>query len=317
MTSDKDIRFKKELESRSIELPDQAGRKTLVLQDDQAFELAETSGKDIHEIYTGALEKGITPYRYIRNRNSISTQDQLVLFKSHVSVIGAGGLGGQVILNLTRIGIGHITIVDHDVFDENNMYNLENFQKHCGPDHYWFAWGNAACVVINDAVGIQTAYNYSMWQYRWLEDTLRKLRGNFAHIFVFMHIPPFDPREGESYCLLESEGKRFMRIMEKFEIDYVFCGHIHCYFRQVINEVTYIISGGAGATLKCSDGFYHYVQVSVRGDKIVDSLVKVKKDWWLELTGDIQYYVHIMRSFLRPFQNVMRSNPSSIFSPTD
>lgn len=121
MISDKNIEFEKELESKSIELTDQAGRNTLVLKDKQAFELAGTCGKVIHEIYTAALEKGITPYRYIRNRNSISTQDQLALFKSCVSVIGAGGLGGQAILNLTRIGIGHLVIVDHDVFDETNL----------------------------------------------------------------------------------------------------------------------------------------------------------------------------------------------------
>lgn len=121
MSSNKDIEFDKELESKSIKLPDQAGRNVMVLKDKQAFDLAGISGKSVHEIYTSALEKGIIPYRYIRNRDSISTQDQFALFTSHVSVIGAGGLGGQVILNLSRIGIGHLVVVDHDVFDETNL----------------------------------------------------------------------------------------------------------------------------------------------------------------------------------------------------
>ena len=106
-------------------------------------------------------------------------------------------------------------------------------------------------------------------------------------------------------------------MMEKFEVDYVFSGHVHCYFRQVINGVTYITSGGAGAQLKCPDAFYHYVRVSVKGEEIVDSVIKVKKNWWLELTGDIKYHVHIMRSLLRPIHTVVRGNPSSNFSPTD
>jgi 3',5'-cyclic AMP phosphodiesterase CpdA len=202
-----------------------------------------------------------------------------------------------------------------DVSDEHNKYSLKNFQTYCGPDHYWFSWGNAAFVVVNDSQSWLTKE-----EFHWLRDTLRMVKSNFTHIFVFLHVPPFDPRdpwEGKHLCLHKIHRKRFMRMMEKFEVDYVFSGHIHCYFRQVINGVTYITSGGAGAPLKCPDGFYHYVRVSVRNEEIVDSVIKVKKDWWLELTGDIKYHVHIMRSFLRPFHTVGRSNPSSSFSPTD
>jgi molybdopterin/thiamine biosynthesis adenylyltransferase len=36
-------------------------------------------------------------------------------------VIGAGGLGGHVILLLARLGIGHLVVVDHDVFEESNL----------------------------------------------------------------------------------------------------------------------------------------------------------------------------------------------------
>jgi molybdopterin/thiamine biosynthesis adenylyltransferase len=38
-----------------------------------------------------------------------------------VAVIGAGGLGGPVILILARMGIGHLVVMDHDVFDETNL----------------------------------------------------------------------------------------------------------------------------------------------------------------------------------------------------
>ena len=38
-----------------------------------------------------------------------------------MAVVGAGGLGGQAILLLARLGIGHLVVVDHDVFDETNL----------------------------------------------------------------------------------------------------------------------------------------------------------------------------------------------------
>lgn len=204
---------------------------------------------------------------------------------------------------LARIkGIPPIYFVpgNHDVYDDEENYSVENFRKFCGPDHYWFSWGNAAFVALNDARSTITAD-----QFHWLESTLRKLRGNFAHIFVIMHVPPFDPRKGESYCLPEKIGRRFMRLMEEFEVDYVFCGHIHCYFREVINGVTYIICGGGGGGLKCSDGFYHYVRVFVGEEGIEDSVIKVKKNRWIELTGDIQYNLRVKHPFFLPFLTVV------------
>ena len=40
---------------------------------------------------------------------------------------------------------------NHDVYNYNGEYSLENFSKYCGPDHYWFSWGNAAFVVVNNS----------------------------------------------------------------------------------------------------------------------------------------------------------------------
>ncbi|MBV1759018.1 MAG: HesA/MoeB/ThiF family protein [Dethiosulfatibacter sp.] len=44
-----------------------------------------------------------------------------VLKNSNVLVVGCGGLGGYIIEMLTRLGLGHITVVDGDVFDESNL----------------------------------------------------------------------------------------------------------------------------------------------------------------------------------------------------
>lgn len=59
--------------------------------------------------------------RYDRNIGTISPEEQLELMKKSVCIIGCGGLGGGVIESLTRIGVGKLTIVDYDVFDETNL----------------------------------------------------------------------------------------------------------------------------------------------------------------------------------------------------
>ena len=74
-----------------------------------------------------ALEKKIIPERYIRNFNSITIEQQLKLLCSKVCIIGAGGLGGSVLENLSRIGIGKIIIIDGDQFSASNL----NRQKYC------------------------------------------------------------------------------------------------------------------------------------------------------------------------------------------
>jgi predicted phosphodiesterase len=189
---------------------------------------------------------------------------------------------------------------NHDAYDKGNHYSLKNFHTYCGPDYYWFAHGNSAFVVLNDAQS-----TISEGQFRWLEGTLLKLRGAFTHIFVFMHVPPFDPREGRSYCLSQGDGGRFMSLMEKYRVAIVFSGHIHCYFRTVVKGVTYIISPSAGGTPRCSPSFYGYVRMTVNKEGIKDSVVAVKHDWWLQLRGDIQYELGVRSPFLLPLTVVM------------
>ena len=100
---------------------DQAEREAVVLHDEDAIDIAGKLSRTVHEIYREALRLGVSPYRYIRNREVISVQEQLRLAESRVAVVGAGGLGGHVILLLARVGVGHLIVVDHDLFDETNL----------------------------------------------------------------------------------------------------------------------------------------------------------------------------------------------------
>jgi len=59
--------------------------------------------------------------RYDRNIGTITQSEQELLAGKSVCVIGCGGLGGGVIEGLVRLGVGKITIIDGDVFDETNL----------------------------------------------------------------------------------------------------------------------------------------------------------------------------------------------------
>jgi UDP-2,3-diacylglucosamine pyrophosphatase LpxH len=189
---------------------------------------------------------------------------------------------------------------NHDVYDKSDNYGLRNFHTYCGPDQYWFSFGNAAFVVLNDA-----RVTISEDQFRWLESNLQQLRNAFPHIFVVMHVPTFDPQQGRSYSLRAPIGKRFMHLMERFKVDSVFTGHLHCYFRKVVNGVTYLGAPSAGGTLRCANSLYYgYIRIVVQGQRVTDSLVKVKNERWLQLKGDVRYELRVRSSFLLPLTAV-------------
>jgi len=59
--------------------------------------------------------------RYDRNMNMLSKEENEKLKDFRVCVLGCGGLGGYAIEMLGRLGIGYITAVDKDVFEETNL----------------------------------------------------------------------------------------------------------------------------------------------------------------------------------------------------
>jgi len=109
------------IKEKSTALLDPADREVTVLKEVDALALSRQYDTHLSTVYIEALKMDICPYRYLRNRESISIKEQLVLAQSKVAVVGAGGLGGSVILILARMGIGHLVIMDHDVFDETNL----------------------------------------------------------------------------------------------------------------------------------------------------------------------------------------------------
>lgn len=117
----KQHRLAQEIARQAAEMTDPAGRRVRVLAESRALALAESRGITLGAVYREALDQEIIPWRYLRNRDSITCQEQKTLGRSTVAVIGAGGLGGQVILTLARLGVGRLIVSDHDAFDESNL----------------------------------------------------------------------------------------------------------------------------------------------------------------------------------------------------
>ena len=59
--------------------------------------------------------------RYARNIPALTEGESLALRNKRVLVVGCGGLGGHIIDQLARIGVGFLRVVDGDVFEESNL----------------------------------------------------------------------------------------------------------------------------------------------------------------------------------------------------
>lgn len=99
--------------------PDGVGYRSLAVE--AVADLAarwEVSGR---EVEITALENDIVPERYARNMRRFTPADQLKLLSAHAVVVGLGGLGGGVVEILARIGVGSLTLIDGDTFEESNL----------------------------------------------------------------------------------------------------------------------------------------------------------------------------------------------------
>jgi molybdopterin/thiamine biosynthesis adenylyltransferase len=92
-----------------------------VVSFEHVAKLAEEFGLKRREVEISALEIGVLPQRYLRNYGTVGTEGQLALARSHVAVVGLGGLGGYVVEGLARMGVGKLTLIDGDVFCDHNL----------------------------------------------------------------------------------------------------------------------------------------------------------------------------------------------------
>jgi molybdopterin-synthase adenylyltransferase len=59
--------------------------------------------------------------RHVRSIGTLTVEELQHLKMCRVAVVGCGGLGGYVLEMLGRMGVGYLTAIDGDVFEESNL----------------------------------------------------------------------------------------------------------------------------------------------------------------------------------------------------
>ncbi|KPK57396.1 MAG: hypothetical protein AMK73_10205 [Planctomycetes bacterium SM23_32] len=100
----------------------------------------------------------------------------------------------------------------------------------------------------------------------WLDRTLSLRRQQYRQCFVYMHVPPVDPRPGSRHALPADDAERLMAVLRKHDITAIFAGHIHSYLETAVDGIPLYITGGAGGTRDEPLGPHHYLLCEVRED---------------------------------------------------
>lgn len=137
--------------------PDGSSYRSLLFAEER--QLVALTGCSHRQVQLAALKEGIMPERYARNQRSISQAEQIRMLESQVAIVGLGGLGGAVCEILSRIGIGKLTLIDGDRFEDSNL----NRQLLCSTDLLGVPKAEAAAhrvAEINPAVEVQWVVEY-------------------------------------------------------------------------------------------------------------------------------------------------------------
>jgi molybdopterin-synthase adenylyltransferase len=106
------------------------------------------------------IAMSIEPERYARNFETLTRAQQAKLASARVAVLGLGGLGGGVSEMLARTGVGHLTLIDGDVFEPSNL----NRQLFCTEDLLGTAKALAAekrIRAVNSTVQVTAIHQYA------------------------------------------------------------------------------------------------------------------------------------------------------------
>lgn len=171
---------------------------------------------------------------------------------------------------------------NHDVVTKHerrldHMYDpvyVADFERLYGPANFSFSYRGCLFIGLNDA--------YRIDYLDYLKDVLAARPSGTLMTFVFMHIPPpsliVDSVQGRQ---MEGE-EEFMRLMDDYDVDFVFSGDFHSYFRTDRGHTRYIVTGGGGSGLSgdAARSFHHALLMKVdpgndRADETIYSLKPV------------------------------------------
>lgn len=163
---------------------------------------------------------------------------------------------------------------NHDVGDHPDVRRLEFYRERHGPDFYTFTSGPLTGIVLDSQLMEDAnAPEESARQFHWLEETLHSLQGRESqagHVTaVFQHIPFFLHTEDEpdSYWNIPTATRhRYLDLLRKFHVRYVFAGHLHYPTHAEGNGVQIVVTGATGKPLGKSVSGFNLINLGSGGN---------------------------------------------------
>lgn len=176
---------------------------------------------------------------------------------------------------------------NHDIseYPGDGPFTMEDFEHTYGASQFHFVKGPYLFIFLNNI----PIFNRNSSYLDYLEDVLSKAPGTIKNTIVFMHIPPVEPVDNHAVT-----DARFMEIVGKYGVDYVFCGHHHAYVKVKRGPTTIIISGGGGDRLRgMHGGFHHSVRVMCDDGDISETVICVKRytETFEQIEYNLAYYI--------------------------
>jgi len=143
------------LRAAATEREDAQGKGYWLVSSAMVQEIADEMALSRRDVEIAALRERVLPERYARNLGSVGWEGQMALLQSTVGVIGVGGLGGWIVEGLARMGIGHMILIDSDVFEENNL-NRQAFCREANVGQPKVEAARQRVAEVNGAVDVVT-----------------------------------------------------------------------------------------------------------------------------------------------------------------
>ena len=179
-----------------------------------------------------------------------------------------------------------------DVYDENFTQYQQFFDFSAVIEtseetelHYSFDYGGVHFIILNTEDYFDDSsevFNCSQSQMDWLLSDLATTQPT-DFIVAAYHRPSWSVRQFREDCWEQAETVRreFHQLFVEYDVDIVFCGHDHFYYRGVRDGIYYVVTGGGGAPLYTPDPSaphwqagdvanrtHHYCKIDVTPDLI-------------------------------------------------
>jgi len=148
---------------------------------------------------------------------------------------------------------------NHDITKSGRTTD-RSYKRAFGQMNYWFSYGNTLFVILNTANS-----DFDAAQQSWLKNVLARLRASFKNCIILMHVPPVDPRPGESYAMYKDVDE-LKAIISNSKIDAIIAGHIHEYNEGRFEGIPLYIAPPSGQKMRGKTLTYGYLLCKIGKD---------------------------------------------------